>query len=122
MCWFIIKFKVFFAQSVESSNVYISNLQEDYKNGRVKLCEVSVENFIDSTINYIYVDNGEETWQRGEAVDVNIDSEDMENSDFFVIFVIHYSSNEEDQNGWFLAPLFEDYLKGWVHFIDIHVE
>ena len=79
-------------------------------------------NFIDSTNNYIYVDNGEETWYRGKAVDVNIDSEDMENSDFFVIFVIHYSSNEEDQNGWFLVPLFEDYLKGWVHFIDIHVE
>ena len=121
MWWFIIKFKVFFAQSVELSNVYISNLQGDYKNGDVKLCEDSVENFIDSTINYIYVDNGKETWQRGEGVEVNIDSEDMENSDFFVIY-FNYSSNEEDRNGWFLVPVLQDYLKGWVHFIDVHVE
>ena len=45
----------------------------------------------------------------------------MENSDFFVIY-FNYSSNEEDQNESFLAPLLEDYLKGWVHFIDVHVE
>ena len=45
----------------------------------------------------------------------------MENSDFYVIY-FNYSSNEEDENGWFPAPLFEDYLKGWVHFVDIHVE
>ena len=85
------------------------------------MCKVSVEQFIDSTINPLYVDNGEETWWRGEVVDVDIDSEDMENPDFFVTYV-NYSSNQEDENEWFLVPLFEDYLKGRVHFLDIHVD
>ena len=74
------------------------------------MCKVSVEQFIDSTINPLYVDNGEETWWRGEVVDVDIDSEDMENPDFFVTYV-NYSSNQEDENEWFLVPLFEYYLK-----------
>ena len=111
----------FVVQSVDLGNVYISILYEDYKNGDLKLCEVSVEDFIDSTINHLYVDNGEETWWRSEVVDVDIDSEDMVNPDFFVTYV-NYSSNQEDENEWFLVPLFEDYLKGWVHFLDIHVD
>ena len=62
-------------------------MNEDYKNGDVKLCEVLVEDFIDSTINHLYKDNGEETWCGGEVFDVDIDSEDMENPDFFVTYV-----------------------------------
>ena len=58
---------------------------------------------------------------RGEVVNVDIDSEDMENPDFFVTCV-NYCSNQEDENERFLIPLFEDYLKGWAHFLDIHVE
>ena len=38
------------------------------------MCEVSAEHFIDSAINPLYVDNGEETQWRGEVVDVDIDS------------------------------------------------
>ena len=96
-------------------------MNEDYKNGDVKLCEVLVEDFIDSTINHLYIDNGEETWCGGEVFDVDIDSEDMENPDFFVTYV-NYSSSQEDENEWFSVPLFEDYLKGWVPFLDIHVD
>ena len=102
----------FVVQSVELGIVYISNLYEDYINGDVKLCGVSVEDFIDSTINHLYVDNGEQTWWRGEAVDVDIDSEDMEIPDFCDTFA-NYCSNQKDENEWFLGPLFEDYLKGW---------
>ena len=89
----------------------ISCLYEDYKNGDLKWYEISVEEFIDLTINHLYIDNEEETWCRAEVVDVEIDSEDMENPDFFVTYV-NYSSNQEDKNEWFLAPFFEDCLKG----------
>ena len=44
---------------VELGNVYISNSYEGYKNSAVKLCKVSVKDFIDSTINRLYVANGE---------------------------------------------------------------
>ena len=111
----------FVVLSVDLGNICISNLYEDYKNGDVKLCEVLVEDFIDSTINHLYIDNGEETWWGGEVFDVDIDSEDMENPDFFVTYV-NYSSSQEDENEWFSVPLFEDYLKGWVPFLDIHVD
>ena len=111
----------FLVQSVELGIVYISNLYEDYINGDVKLCGVSVEDFIDSTINHLYVDNGEQTWWRGEAVDVDIDSEDMEIPDFCDTFA-NYCSNQKDENEWFLGPLFEDYLNGWAHFLDTNID
>ena len=44
---------------VELGNVYISNSYECYKNSAVKLCKVSVKDFIDSTINRLCVANGE---------------------------------------------------------------
>lgn len=85
-----------------------------------KLCEVSFEDFIDSTISCLYVDNGEETWWRGEVVDLDIDSEDMKNPDFFVTYV-NYSSNQENENKWIFVPFFENDLKGWVHFLGVPV-
>ena len=45
----------------------------------------------------------------------------MENADFLVTYV-NYSSNQEDEKELSLVPLFEDYLKGWVHFLDIYVD
>ena len=35
------------------------------------------------------------------------------------IFFVCYEDCDDDQSGWYLVPLKEDYLKGWVRFVDI---
>ena len=65
-------------------------LFEDYKNEEVKLVEVVPEDFIEATISNLYEDKdtGEETWWRAEVADVDIDSEDMLNPEFYVMYYV----------------------------------
>ena len=60
-------------------------------------------------------ESGENTWWRGEVVDVDFDSENPKNPDFFVTYNDYES--EDKENEWFLMPLFEDYLKGSIYSI-----
>ena len=59
-------------------------MYQNYKNGEVELCNVTVNDFIDATIDHLFSDSeiGENTWWRGEVVDVDVDCEDQKNSDF----------------------------------------
>ena len=51
-------------------------------------------------------------------VDIDYDSSDKDNPDFFVTYTYDENSSTEQSN-WYLIPLFEDYLNGWVRFVDI---
>ena len=48
------------------------------------MCDVTINDFIDATIDHLFNDSesGENTWWRGEVVDVDVDSEDQKNPDF----------------------------------------
>ena len=54
-------------------------------------------------------------WWRADVVDIDEESEDGNNPDFFV----SYEDCDDDQSDWYLVPLKEDYLKGWVRFVDV---
>ena len=109
----------FVLKEVETGEIYISNLFEDYRNGDVKLCDVTVNTFIDATIDHLFTDkeSSEDTWWRAEVVDVDIESQNKENPDFFISYQDYGDQCQETE--WFLIPLMEDYLNGWVHFVDI---
>ena len=51
-------------------------------------------------------------------VDVDVDSKDQKNPDFFVTYDEYEIDDKE--NEWFLMPLFEDYLKGRIRFVDVY--
>ena len=81
---------------------------------------VTVNDFIYATIDHLFNDteSGEKTWQREEVVDVDIDSEDQENPDFSVTYNEYESGDKKNKQ--FLIPLFEDYLKGCIQFVDVY--
>lgn len=84
------------------------------------MCNVTVNDFIDATIDHLFSDSqtGENTWWRGEVVDVDVDSEDQENPDFFVTY--DECESDDKENEWLLMPLFEDYLKRCIQFVDVY--
>ena len=108
----------FTVRPVGSDDCYVCNLFNDYKNGEAELCDVTENEFIDATIDHLFTDevSGEATWSRAEVVDVDVDSEDKGNPDFFV----SYDNYTDSKNEWFLLPLMEDYLKEWVSFVDVY--
>ena len=69
-------------------DLFCNNLFDDFKNGDVHLLPICSEDFIDASILHLYTDdeNNEDTWWPAEVVDVDIDSSDMSNPDFFVLY------------------------------------
>ena len=66
--------------------LFCSNLYSDYKNGEANLLSVSTEDFIDASILHLYTEeeSNNDTWWPAEVVDVDIESSDMNNPDFYV--------------------------------------
>ena len=99
----------FVLKPVDSEEVYFSNIYEDYTNGEVKVSELSSDDLIRATIDHLH------TCWREDVVDIDEESENGDNPDFFV----SYEDCNGEQSDWYLVPLKEDYLKGWVRFADI---
>ena len=61
-----------------------ANLYQAFKNGDVQFCDVTVNDFIDATIDHLFNDSesGENTWWREEVVVVDVDSDDKKTADF----------------------------------------
>ena len=70
--------------------------------------------------------NQKNIWWDAEVVDVDMDSADMDNPDFFITYknssdeIIDFSKiNNSD---YFLEPLLNDYLNGSVKFISVDTD
>ena len=76
----------FLLKYVDSYEVYFSNPFEDYQNKEVKLCKINSDIFIGSMIDHLFTDkdSGADNWWRAEVVDIDEDSSDKDNPDFFV--------------------------------------
>ena len=63
-------------------------LYQDFKAGQLKLVELVPTDLIDASIRHLYTDNesGEDTWWNAEVVDIDPESEDKINPDFFIMY------------------------------------
>ena len=104
----------FFLKHLDSDEVYFSNLFEDYQNKELKICEIDSDVFICSTVDYLFTDkdSGVDNCWRAKVVNIYKDRSDKDNPDFFVTYTY-------DENSSTLLLVFEDYLNGWVRFLDI---
>ena len=63
----------------------------------------------------------ENIWWDGKVVDVDMDSADMDNPNFFIIYKDSSDENTDfskiNDSDYFLEPLVNDYLNGCVKFI-----
>ena len=84
---------------------------------------LEVEDFIDSKINHLYVDdNGTEMWYNAYVADVDSEpiTEDPENPDYFVYYTDNLDEVDADNIGnedYFLCNLMADYVEGGVRFL-----
>ena len=78
----------FVLKPVDSDGVYFSNIYEDYTNGEVKVCELFSDDLIGATIDHLYTDrfSDVDTWWRADVVDIDEESEDGNNPDFYVSY------------------------------------
>ena len=78
----------YIVRPLNSDTVYWCNLFTDFQKSDVNLLEVTQEDFIDATIFHLYSDDdtGSETWWEAEVVDVDIDSVNLNNPDFFISY------------------------------------
>ena len=66
----------------------VANLFDDFQNNTLKLHDVEHEDFVNAKIETLYLDNdsGFETWWEGEVADIDKNSDDPTNPDFFVYY------------------------------------
>ena len=97
----------------------VSNLHQDFKNGKIQLYDATVNYFIDATTDLFNDSKSRQnTWCKGEVVDIDLDSEDQEDPNIFVTYDEYESDDKE--NGWFLLSFFEGYLKRCILFVDVY--
>lgn len=112
------KFLLLFYQEDElGEDTIVSTLFEDYKQGNLKLCDVLPEEFINAGIEILYKDSetGLENWWPAEVIEIDNDNEDPNNPKFFIYFT---DTDSESTPEYFLEPLLEWYMEGWVRFTD----
>ena len=108
----------------EKADILFSrNIYSDFLQDKLKISSVSFKDFISATINHQYNDDktNEDIWWDAEVVDVDLESPDMNNPKFYILYkdsseeIIDFSQiNDSD---YFLEPLINDYLNGWVNFM-----
>ena len=103
-------------------------LFNDFSNNKLHVASVSPDDFICSTIKHKYNDavTKEDTWWDTELIDVDIESEDKENPNFFILYKesandIFDLANVNDDD-YFLEPLINDYLNGWVKIVSVDTD
>ena len=112
----------------KEDRLFSRNVFADYNNNKLKILSVSYKNFIGGSIKHMYEDSKskENIWWDAEVVDVDMDSADMDNPDFFIIYkdssddIIDFSKIKDSD--YFLEPLVNDYLNGCVKFISVDTD
>ena len=92
---------------------------------KLKISSVSFKGSISATIKHQYTDDktNEDIWWDAEVVDVNLESPDMSNPNFYILYkdssgeIIDFSQIIDSD--YFLEPLINDYLNGWVKFMSV---
>ena len=89
---------------------FVRNIYSDFKKKDPMLVEVNVQDFVGAHIEHLFVDeeSGKEVWWEGEIVDIDQDSEDKINPNFFVFY---YEDGEEPEGEpeYFLEKMVEEY-------------
>ena len=82
---------------------------EDNNNSDLPPVKLCVDDLIGKDILQLWTDeiSNKDTWGRAKVTDIDEDSEDMENPDFFVSYY-------DDDNQFYLSSLFEDYANGLI--------
>ena len=88
--------------------LFWQNLFADYKNNKLKILSVSYKDFIGASIKHMYEDSNskENIWWDAEVVDVDMDSADMDNPNFFIIYkdssddIIDFSKINDSDYFW----------------------
>ena len=102
----------------EDDNIYKYRLMEDLDNEDIQLVPITEDDLIGATIMHMYTDTstGDDCWYRAVVEDVDEDSDDIDNPDFFVRY---FDIDEGEVEGeYYLCQLFEDYLNGWVQIVN----
>ena len=103
--------------------LFSRNIYSDFLQDKLKISSVSFKDSISATIKHQYTDDktNEDIWWDAEVVDVDLESPDMNNPNFYILYkdsseeIIDFSQiNDSD---YFLEPLINDYLNGWVNFM-----
>ena len=103
---------------------FLHRLSNDFSNNKLRAASASPDDFICSTIKHKYdAVTKEDTWWDAEVIDVDIESEDKENPKFFILYkgfahnILDLANVNDD--GYFLEPLNNDYLNGWVKIVSV---
>ena len=112
----------------KEDRIFSQNLFPNYNNNKLNILSISYKNFIGANIKHMYEDSKSKRniWWDAEVVDVDMDSADMDNPDFFIIYkdssddIIDFSKISDSD--YFLEPLVNDYLNGCVKFISIDTD
>ena len=104
----------------EGVDTCTTNLYEDFLSGDLTLVGIAPSDFIDSKIEVLYSDEGEiDKWWEAEVADIDVDSDDKDNPDFYVYYELDEGSEDEIvEKEYFLEPLIELYLNGRVRFLE----
>ena len=88
----------FLIQYFESpEETFIRNIYSDFKNKELLLVEVTIEDFVGAHVEHLFVDDesGMEIWWEAEIVDVDEDSKNKNNPEFFV-FTMKMEKNQKE--------------------------
>ena len=103
--------------------IYWRQIYKNFKVGYVRLVELKPKDFIGVSIWHMYADgeSNENTWWNREVVDVDPDTSDANEPDFFVIYDESGEAKEGQQakQEYYLTPLLGYYLNHWVQVISL---
>ncbi|XP_066920601.1 putative leucine-rich repeat-containing protein DDB_G0290503 [Clytia hemisphaerica] len=103
----------------EGNDTCTANLYEDFLSDDLTLINIVSSDFIDSKIEVLYEEDNIDKWWEGEVADVDQESKDPENPDFFVYYEFNDGSEDDiTEKEYFLEPLIELYLNGRVRFLE----
>ncbi|XP_066918098.1 uncharacterized protein [Clytia hemisphaerica] len=103
----------------EGNDTCTANLHEDFLSGDLTLINIVTSDLIDSKIEVLYEEDSIDKWWEGEVADVDQESKDPENPDFYVYFELNEGSEDEiTEKEYFLEPLIELHLNGRVRFLE----
>ena len=102
----------------DDPNLYKFKLMEDFEIGDLELLVLSKEDLVGKEILHLYSDgDNDECWYKAAVDDVDEESRDIENPDFFVKYSDAVEGNFNDDDDYYLCPLLEDYQNGWVRIV-----
>ena len=106
--------------------IYSRQIYKGFKLGYVRLVELKSKDLIGTSIRHMYTDgeSNENIWWNAEVVDVDPDTSDANEPDFFIIYDESGEAEEgqQEKQEYYVTPLLGDYLNHWVHVISLDLD